>query len=128
MTSLHSGYFLYWASTHGRNGMILNPLARASPIMCDQGHRRARAAHARRRFGMVGADQRWTANGENEFGFAVDAVDPADIAAARPRYALSILMALFMRPSISISLSMVCSRPRGRQRREFVSVVGRQVE
>ena len=49
----------------------------------DQGHRRARAAHARRRFGVVGADQPGTANGENEFGFAVDAVDPADIAAAR---------------------------------------------
>src|SRR5271166_3368777 len=38
------------------------------------------------------------------------------------------LMAFFMRSSISISLSMVCSRPRGRQRREFIAVVGRQVE
>ena len=45
-------------------------------------------SHWGRRFGVVGADQRWTSNGENEFGFAVDAVDPADIAAARPGYPL----------------------------------------
>ena len=54
----------------------------------DQGHRRAGPAHAGRRFGVVGADQRWTSNGEKKFGFAVDTVDPGDIAAARPGYAL----------------------------------------
>jgi hypothetical protein len=37
-----------------------------------------------RRFGMVGADQWWTSNGEAKLGFVVDAADPDDIAAALP--------------------------------------------
>ncbi len=32
--ALHSGCFLSWASTYGQSGVILNPLARASPITC----------------------------------------------------------------------------------------------
>src|SRR5271166_4877143 len=94
----------------------------------DQGHRRARAAHARRRFGVVGADQPGTANGENEFGYAVDAVDPADIAAARPRYALFDADGVVHAAAHINQLSLGCSRPRRRQRREFVAVVGRKVE
>jgi hypothetical protein len=47
-----------------------------------------RTGSARYVFGMVGADQRWAPDGEAEFGFAVDAVDPGDIAAAPPGYAL----------------------------------------
>ena len=67
----------------------LEPVGAGVPNhVLDQGHRRVRAAHGRRRFEVMGADQRWAANREVEFGFAVDAVDPADVAAARPRYAL----------------------------------------
>jgi hypothetical protein len=127
MTSLNSGCFLYWASTCGQNGSDLEAVGGGVPDhVLDQGHRRARAAHARRRFGVVGADQRWAANGEVEFGFAVDAVDPADITAARPRYALFDADG-FVHAAVHINqLSMVCYLPRGWQRREFVAVVGRK--
>src|SRR5208337_1739523 len=67
----------------------LEPVGAGVPDhVLDQGHRRARAAHGRWRFGVVGADQRWPADGEVESVLAVDAVDPAGIAAARPRDAL----------------------------------------
>ena len=113
----------------GADGNDLEPAGAGVPDhMLDQGHCRTRTAHARWRFGVVGADQPGAVNGENEFGFAVDAVDPADIAAARPRYALFDADCVVHAVVHINRLSMVCSRPRRRQRREFVAVVGRQVE
>ena len=104
--------------------MILNPLARASPIICSTS---ANAAPVPRMLGMVGADQRGTPNGEAEFGFAVNAVDPGDVAAAPPGYALFDAGRAGHGRPLQVA-SSVCSLPRWRQRCEFVAVVLRKVE
>ena len=107
----------------------MNPLgAGVADHVLDQRHRRAGPAHARRRFGMVGADQRWTSNGEAELGFAVDAVDPADIAPARPGYPLFDADRAGHSALHCKQLHRSAHGRDGRQRREFVAVVGRKVE